>query len=99
MIMQSNILDMMFKHDDLSPCEISLKLIDAVLILQVLDTFSRCIIRSQEEADFDEVLTRDLVATLIDNHLDIFKVPETLKLQIDERIAHFKVNRIAKTYF
>ena len=65
--------------------------------LQVLQTFSRCILRSADESDYEEELVLRLVTFLVDNYNDIMKVPESLRLQIDDRIMHMRRNKVRMT--
>ncbi|XP_013405001.1 DEP domain-containing protein 1B isoform X2 [Lingula anatina] len=60
----------------------------------VLSTFSRCILRSKEEVDLDELLSMRLVGFMMDHYEDILSVPEHLKKQVDDRIIHLRRARV-----
>ncbi|CAH1773460.1 unnamed protein product [Owenia fusiformis] len=60
----------------------------------MLQTFTRCIIRSEKEADLDEQMTLRLVTFLLDNYSEILKVPEDFKLDTENKIAHVRRSRI-----
>ena len=60
----------------------------------MLQNFSRCILRSADETDYEEDLVLRLVTFLMDNYNDVMKVPESLKLQIDDRITHLRRNKV-----
>ncbi len=63
-------------------------------MLQVLEAFCDCILRSPEESETDSRLTMRIVTFLVDHYADVMKTPETLKHQIDERINNLKRNKV-----
>ncbi|KAM4808595.1 DEP domain-containing protein 1B [Rhinophrynus dorsalis] len=54
----------------------------------MVQTFSRCILRSKEEVDLDELLSTKLVTFMMDHSQDILTVPVTLKNMVEDYIAH-----------
>ncbi|XP_053313923.1 DEP domain-containing protein 1B [Spea bombifrons] len=54
----------------------------------VVQTFSRCILRSKEEADLGELLSTKLVTFMMDNYQDILSVPITLKNAVEDYVFH-----------
>ena len=55
--------------------------------LQVIKTFTRCIIRSEREADYDEILAGHLVTFMLDHHVEVMKVCDELKGIIENSLA------------
>ncbi|KAM4710305.1 DEP domain-containing protein 1B [Discoglossus pictus] len=60
----------------------------------MVQTFSRCILRSKDEADLDELLSTKLVTFMMDNYQDIFTIPLSLKNSIEEFVAHQRRGKI-----
>ncbi|KAM9329060.1 DEP domain-containing protein 1B [Gastrophryne carolinensis] len=54
----------------------------------MVQTFSRCILRSKEEVDLGELLSTKLVTFMMDNCQEILQVPTPLKNSVEEYIAH-----------
>ncbi|OCT58056.1 DEP domain-containing protein 1B isoform X1 [Xenopus laevis] len=53
----------------------------------MVQTFSRCILRSKDEVDLDELLSTKLVTFMMDNAPDILTVPITLKNTVEDYVA------------
>lgn len=60
------------------------------VLVQMVQTFSRCILCSKDEVDLDELLAARLVTFLMDNYQEILKVPLALQTSIEERVAHLR---------
>ncbi|XP_068127929.1 DEP domain-containing protein 1B isoform X2 [Hyperolius riggenbachi] len=54
----------------------------------MVQTFSRCILRSKEEVDLGELLSTQLVTFMMDNFQDILNVPSSLKTSVEDYITH-----------
>ncbi|KAG8456590.1 hypothetical protein GDO86_002388 [Hymenochirus boettgeri] len=54
----------------------------------MVQKFSRCILRSKEEDDLDELLSTKLVTFMMDNAQDILSVPIGLKSTVEDYVAH-----------
>ncbi|XP_043555300.1 DEP domain-containing protein 1B-like isoform X1 [Chiloscyllium plagiosum] len=52
----------------------------------VVQTFSRCILRCENEADLDELLGTRLVSFILDHHQEILQVPPYLQNAVDNHI-------------
>jgi len=66
-----------------------------VSILQILNTFTRCILRSEDLTDHDDLMTRQIATFMMEGYVDIMKVPEHLKQEVDEKIARLKRQRVS----
>ncbi|GCB66315.1 hypothetical protein scyTo_0014979 [Scyliorhinus torazame] len=62
----------------------------------VIQTFSRCILRCEKEADLDELLGTRLVSFMLDHQQEILQVPPYLKNAVDNHIHHLQ--RVQITY-
>ncbi|XP_022089261.1 DEP domain-containing protein 1A-like [Acanthaster planci] len=60
----------------------------------VLETFSRAILCSQEEIDYDETLASRIVEYLMDNHGNVFSQPGELKADIQDRLVYLQRGQI-----
>ncbi|XP_038068639.1 DEP domain-containing protein 1A-like isoform X2 [Patiria miniata] len=60
----------------------------------VLETFSRAILCSQEEIDYNETLASRIVEYLMDNHGNVFTQPEELKADIQDRLVYLGRSQI-----
>lgn len=60
----------------------------------LLETFSRCILRCEEEVDLDESLAVRIVAYLLDHHTTLFNIPQELREDIEERLTYLKRSQI-----
>ncbi|XP_071118209.1 DEP domain-containing protein 1B-like [Haliotis cracherodii] len=60
----------------------------------LLDTFTRTILSSHEEADMDELLVRQIVSFLIDNYAEIMTAPLDLKVAVEERLKDMQKPQI-----
>uniref|UniRef100_A0ACB8F4W2 Uncharacterized protein n=1 Tax=Sphaerodactylus townsendi TaxID=933632 RepID=A0ACB8F4W2_9SAUR len=60
----------------------------------MIQTFSRCVLRCEEEVDLDELLAVRLVAFLMDHHQDIFEVPTYLHVAAQDHIESLKTTQI-----
>ncbi|XP_030625492.1 DEP domain-containing protein 1B-like [Chanos chanos] len=56
----------------------------------MVQTFSRCILRSADEVDLDELLATKLVTFMMDHHEDILKVPSTLQRSVEDHLSHLR---------
>ncbi|GCC32849.1 hypothetical protein chiPu_0011313 [Chiloscyllium punctatum] len=56
----------------------------------VVQTFSRCILRCENEADLDELLGTRLVSFILDHHQEILQVPPYLQNAVDNHIRHLQ---------
>ncbi|XP_063818919.1 DEP domain-containing protein 1B [Pseudophryne corroboree] len=54
----------------------------------MVQTFSRCILRSKEEIDLGELLSTKLVTFMMDNCQDILTVPPSMKKSVEDYVAH-----------
>ncbi|XP_075039252.1 DEP domain-containing protein 1B [Mixophyes fleayi] len=54
----------------------------------MVQTFSRCILRSKEEMDLGELLSTKLVTFMMDNGQDILTVPSSLKKSVEDYVTH-----------
>ncbi|KAK2164134.1 hypothetical protein LSH36_68g05011 [Paralvinella palmiformis] len=64
----------------------------------ILNTFTRCILRSEDLTDHDDLMTRQIATFMMEGYVDIMKVPEHLKQEVDEKIARLKRQRITSTW-
>ncbi|XP_078075505.1 DEP domain-containing protein 1A-like isoform X1 [Mustelus asterias] len=62
----------------------------------VIQTFSRCILRCEKEADLDELLGTRLVSFMLDHQQEILQVPPYLRNAVDNHINHLQ--RVQITY-
>ena len=60
----------------------------------MLEQFSRCILRPREEVDFDEGLTAHIVELMMDNYMDIMKVPDDLKDKIEDKLTWLRKSKV-----
>ncbi|XP_078531254.1 DEP domain-containing protein 1B isoform X1 [Lissotriton helveticus] len=56
----------------------------------MVQTFSRCILRSKEEVDLDELLASRLVTFMMDNYQEILKIPVSLQTAVEDHVAHLR---------
>ncbi|XP_028661273.1 DEP domain-containing protein 1B-like isoform X1 [Erpetoichthys calabaricus] len=56
----------------------------------MVQTFSRCILRSEDEVDLDELLATKLVTFMMDNSDEILKVPGKLQTMVEEHLSHLR---------
>ncbi|XP_048395541.1 DEP domain-containing protein 1B-like isoform X1 [Stegostoma tigrinum] len=56
----------------------------------VIQTFSRCILRCEKEADLDELLGTRLVSFILDHHQEILQVPPYLQNAVHSHISHLQ---------
>ncbi|XP_056408429.1 DEP domain-containing protein 1B [Hyla sarda] len=54
----------------------------------MVQTFSRCVLRSKEEVDLGELLSTNLVTFMMDNCQDILTVPTSYKNSVEDYVAH-----------
>ncbi|XP_006816189.1 DEP domain-containing protein 1B-like isoform X2 [Saccoglossus kowalevskii] len=72
-----------------------LNLVDGISTRQlVLQTFSRCILSCMQEVGLDEILAMRLVTYMMDNYIEILKVPEQLRNDVEQRIAYLRRGKI-----
>lgn len=57
------------------------------LWLQMVQTFSRCVLSCEEEVDLDELLATRLLSFLMDHHQEILQVPMYLRNAVEQHIA------------
>ncbi|XP_071799875.1 DEP domain-containing protein 1A-like [Asterias amurensis] len=60
----------------------------------VLQTFSRTILCSEEEIDFNEALSIRIVEYLMDNQAEVFAQPEELKKDVEDRLVYLRRGQI-----
>jgi hypothetical protein len=63
--------------------------------MQLLQTFTRCIVLSQKEADYDEILARHLVEFMLNHHVVVMKVCDELKVTVEETLARKRQTKVA----
>ncbi|XP_041125771.1 DEP domain-containing protein 1A isoform X2 [Polyodon spathula] len=56
----------------------------------MVQTFSRCVLRCEEEVDLDELLATRLVSFLMDHHQEILQVPVYLQNAVQDHINYLK---------
>nr|XP_005990775.2 PREDICTED: DEP domain-containing protein 1B [Latimeria chalumnae] len=54
----------------------------------MVQTFSRCILCSEDEVDLDELLATRLVTFMMDHYQEILKVPQHLQNAVEHQLAH-----------
>lgn len=57
--------------------------------MQMVQTFSRCVLSCEEEVDLDELLATRLLSFLIDHHQEVLQVPMYLRNAVEQHIAYF----------
>lgn len=57
---------------------------------QIVNIFTRCIIRCQKEADYNELKSKEFVSFLIDQCMDLFAIPELLTNEIEQTMKKLK---------
>lgn len=62
--------------------------------LQMVHTFSGCVLGSDEECDLDELLATRLVSFLMDHQESILSVPEYLLHAITDHIQHLRTTQV-----
>lgn len=61
-----------------------------VCALQVVQTFSRCVLSCEEEVDLDELLASRLLSFLMDHHQDVLQVPVYLRNAVEDHITFLR---------
>ncbi|XP_038646912.1 DEP domain-containing protein 1B-like isoform X3 [Scyliorhinus canicula] len=56
----------------------------------MIQTFSRCILCSEDEVDLDELLATRLVSFMMDHYQDILRAPDHLQSGVEEHLAHLR---------
>lgn len=56
----------------------------------MVQTFARCILRSADEVDLDELLATKLVTFMMDNQVDVLRVPSSLHRHVEEHLSHLR---------
>ncbi|XP_072108671.1 DEP domain-containing protein 1B-like isoform X1 [Mobula birostris] len=56
----------------------------------MIQTFSRCILCSEDEVDLDELFATRLVSFMMDHYQDFLGVPEHLQSAVEEHLAHLR---------
>ncbi|NXX69785.1 DEP1A protein, partial [Spizella passerina] len=59
-------------------------------LLQLIQTFSRCVLRCAEEEDLDELLSTRLLSFLMDHQQEILQVPAYLQLAVQDHLEYVK---------
>ncbi|NXY18500.1 DEP1A protein, partial [Atrichornis clamosus] len=59
----------------------------------LIQTFSRCVLRCEEEVDLDELLSTRLVSFLMDHQQEIFQIPTYLQVAVRDHIEYLKMAR------
>ncbi|NXB53332.1 DEP1A protein, partial [Leucopsar rothschildi] len=57
----------------------------------LIQTFSRCVLRSAEEEDLDELLSTRLVSFLMDHQQEIFQVPTYLQVAVRDHLEYMRM--------
>ncbi|NXA03893.1 DEP1A protein, partial [Sapayoa aenigma] len=57
----------------------------------MIQTFSRCVLRSAEQVDLDELLSTRLLSFLMDHQQEIFQVPTYLQVAVRDHIEYVKM--------
>ena len=60
----------------------------------MLEQFSGRILRPRAEVDCDEVLTAHIVELMMDNYVEIMKVPEDLKDKIEDKLTWLRKSKV-----
>lgn len=61
-----------------------------LVAVQMVQTFSHCVLGSGDEMDLDELLATKLVTFMMEHHNTVFQVPSKLRRQVDEHLSHLK---------
>lgn len=56
----------------------------------MIQTFSRCILRSEDEVDLDELFATRLVSFMMDHYEEVLGVPDHLQSAVEEHLAHLR---------
>uniref|UniRef100_A0A4W3K546 DEP domain-containing protein 1B n=1 Tax=Callorhinchus milii TaxID=7868 RepID=A0A4W3K546_CALMI len=56
----------------------------------MVQTFSRCILCSEDEVDLDELLAARLVSFMMDHYQDVLRIPDHLQGAVEEHLAHLR---------
>lgn len=56
--------------------------------MQMVQTFSRCVLSCEEEVDLDELLASRLLSFLIDHHQEVLQVPMYLRYAVEQHITY-----------
>ncbi|XP_035245853.1 DEP domain-containing protein 1B [Anguilla anguilla] len=56
----------------------------------MVQTFSRCVLRSADEEDLDELLATKLVTFMMDHHEEALRGPGRLQRAVEEHLAHLR---------
>lgn len=65
----------------------------------VLNTFSRSILLSEREADYDEMLSMRITTFLMDNHEEVFRPPQDLAVMVHRQITQLQRHQVSKTSY
>lgn len=58
--------------------------------VQMVQTFSRCILSSSDEVDLDELLATKLVTFMMDNQEVVLQVPTGLQKSVEEHVSQLR---------
>lgn len=58
--------------------------------MQMVQTFSRCVLSCEEEVDLDELLATRLLSFLMDHHQEVLQVPMYLRNAVEHHIAYLR---------
>lgn len=61
-----------------------------MVFVQMVQTFSHCVLGSVDEMDLDELLATKLVVFMMEHHNTIFQAPPKLRCQVEEHLSHLK---------
>jgi len=67
------------------------------ILWQLLETFYRAVLCSQDESDMDDLLVLQLAAFLVDHYVAIFTVPQDLKATVEACIAKLQRKKVTLT--
>lgn len=59
--------------------------------MQIVQTFSRCVLSCEEEVDLDELLATRLLSFLMDHHQEVLQVPMYLRNAVEQHTAYLRL--------
>lgn len=63
-------------------------------LFQLIQTFSRCVLRCAQEEDLDELLSTRLVSFLMDHQQEILQVPTYLQVAVRDHLEYLKMAQV-----
>lgn len=61
-----------------------------IYFVQLVQTFSRCVLSCEEVDDLDELLATRLLSFLMDHHQEVLQVPVYLRNAVEDHISYLK---------